>query len=78
MPDWCFNRVTFTGTTDEINNIIEFVAGDTCQEPFSLNSIIPMLEESHENWYDWSVVPVNVTLLKHQSGIFFFLTVKQV
>ena len=56
MPNWCFNRVTFTGTTDEINNIIEFVAGETCQEPFSLNSVIPMPEESRENWYDWSVV----------------------
>ena len=54
MPNWCFNRVTFTGTTEEINNIIEFVAGDTLEEPFSLNAIIPMPEESKEDWYNWS------------------------
>ena len=46
MPNWCHNRVTFSGTTEEINNIIEFVAGDTLEEPFSLNAIIPMPEES--------------------------------
>ena len=54
MPNWCHNRVTFTGTTEEINNIIEFVAGDTLEEPFSLNAIIPMPQESKEDWYNWS------------------------
>ena len=54
MPNWCHNRVTFSGTTEEINNIIEFVAGDTWEEPFSLNAIIPMPEENKEDWYNWS------------------------
>jgi len=28
MPNWCNNQVTFSGTTEDINNIIEFVEGD--------------------------------------------------
>ena len=52
MPNWCNNQVTFRGTTEDINNIIEFVEG-CFPEPFSLDAIIPMPEENKEDWYGW-------------------------
>ena len=54
MPNWCHNRVRFTGTTEDITNLMEFVQ-DQDGEHFSFDSIIPIPEENHTNWYDWSV-----------------------
>lgn len=62
MPNWCNNQVTFSGTTEDINNIIEFVEGDMdlvdgslIVEPFSLDAIIPMPADLlvGDDWYGW-------------------------
>jgi hypothetical protein len=62
MPNWCNNQVTFSGTTEDINNIIEFVEGDMdlvdgslIVEPFSLDAIIPMPADLlvGDGWYGW-------------------------
>jgi len=57
MPNWCNNHVRFRGTTEDINNIIEFVEGGDGNviEPFSLNAIIPMPKDLlvGDGWYGW-------------------------
>ena len=43
MPNWCFNRVTFTGSTGDIENLVTQLASETSH--FDFNKVIPMPEE---------------------------------
>ena len=43
MPNWCFNRVTFTGSTGDIENLVAQLESDDSH--FDFNKIIPMPAE---------------------------------
>ena len=43
MPNWCFNRVTFSGTSGDIENLTAQLESD--ETHFDFNKIIPMPEE---------------------------------
>jgi len=43
MPNWCFNRVTFTGTSGDIENLITQLASE--KSHFDFNQVIPMPKE---------------------------------
>ena len=43
MPNWCFNRVTFTGTSGDIENLVAQLESDDSH--FDFNKIIPMPAE---------------------------------
>ena len=43
MPNWCFNRVTFSGTSGDIENLTAQLESDTSK--FDFNNVIPMPKE---------------------------------
>jgi len=43
MPNWCFNQVTFTGTSGDIENLVTQLESDDSH--FDFNKIIPMPAE---------------------------------
>ena len=43
MPNWCYNKVIFSGTPNEITTLMEFVKEE--ETDFSFNAIIPMPSE---------------------------------
>lgn len=47
MPNWCANRVTVSGATEDVQAFKKAVKGHVVnnKKPFSFNSIIPMPEE---------------------------------
>ena len=47
MPNWCFNRVTFTGTSGDIENLVAQLESD--ESHFDFNKVIPMPEELRHN-----------------------------
>ena len=49
MPNWCANRVTVSGDTEDVQAFKEAVKGYVVnnKKPFSFNSIIPMPDELH-------------------------------
>ena len=44
MPNWCANRVTVSGATEDVQAFKKAVKGHVVnnKKPFSFNSIIPM------------------------------------
>ena len=46
MPNWCFNRVTCTGTSGDIANLIDYVQED--DNDFSFNAVMTMPPELRE------------------------------
>ena len=47
MPNWCFNRVTFSGTSGDIENLTAQLESDTSK--FDFNNVVPMPEELRHN-----------------------------
>ena len=43
MPNWCFNQVTFTGTSGDIENLVAQLESETSH--FDFNKVIPMPQE---------------------------------
>ena len=43
MPNWCHNRVSFSGTPEDIENLVATLTGETTR--FDFNKVIPMPEE---------------------------------
>jgi len=43
MPNWCFNQVTFTGTSGDIENLVSHLKSDDTD--FDFNKVIPMPQE---------------------------------
>ena len=46
MPNWCFNRVTFTGTSGDIENLVTHLESE--RSHFDFNNVIPMPPELSE------------------------------
>ena len=46
MPNWCYNKVTCSGTVDDLTQFIEYVQEN--DNNFSFNAVIPMPEELRE------------------------------
>ena len=43
MPNWCHNRVSFSGTTEDIENLVATLEGEDTR--FDFNKVIPMPAE---------------------------------
>ena len=43
MPNWCFNQVTFTGTSGDIENLVAQLESEMSH--FDFNKVIPMPQE---------------------------------
>ena len=43
MPNWCHNRVSFSGTTEDIENLVSTLEGEDTR--FDFNKVIPMPAE---------------------------------
>lgn len=48
MPNWCENRVTVSGSTEDVKEFIELVRGGEQEGNFSFQSIKPMPTELEE------------------------------
>ena len=65
MPNWCHNKLTITGSPEEVEELIEFVAGEDKEQLIDFQNISPMpeaLEETdaddtsgEDNWYLWRI-----------------------
>ena len=54
MPNDCTNILTISASSkEELDKILELIKGD--DRPLSFNSIVPILEEEKENWYNWRI-----------------------
>ena len=47
MPNWCYNRVTFSGTSGDMENLVAQLASEVSL--FDFNKVIPMPEELQHN-----------------------------
>jgi hypothetical protein len=47
MPNWCYNRVTFSGTSGDMENLVAQLASEVSL--FDFNKVIPMPDELKQN-----------------------------
>lgn len=45
MPNWCTNRVSVSGESEDVKKLVALVRGEGAEGQFFLNSIIPMPSE---------------------------------
>ena len=56
MPNWCFNRLTVTGPTEDIRSFREDAEND--EEPLSVHNFLPLpeeleMQEAGDQWYSY-------------------------
>jgi hypothetical protein len=45
MPNWCTNRISVSGESEDVKKLVALVRGEGAEGEFFLNSIIPMPSE---------------------------------